>query len=144
MSSTVRNRTTRLGALAFGLVATLAGCGGGVNVLVLDAKAKTTDLQINNSSLQSDCEIVTGKALYNEQIMQIVVDLQSHLNDSQKLYWKCAWKDSDGFPLNETGWHFLPFKGNERKSITDSAPQPRAERCEFLIRRRSTDDHENQ
>lgn len=126
-----------------GVVLVLAGCGGGVNVYMIDAKAKTTDLTISNSSLQSDCEIVSGKALYQEQLMQAFVSLQSHTNDSQKLYYKFNWYDSDGVLMGEEGWTFLALKGNEPYQARGTATGPRAQRCEFMIRRRSKDDHEN-
>jgi uncharacterized protein YcfL len=139
MTSSIRSFVVLLG-----LVAVLTGCGGGVNILNINAKTKTSDMIINNSSLQSDAEIVTGKALYNEQLMQAVVEIQSHTNDSQKLYYKFSWFDSDGFPLPETSWSFVPLLGNEHKVLTGTASAPRAEKCEFAIRRRSTDDRENQ
>jgi hypothetical protein len=122
----------------------LAGCGGGINFARFDAKAKTFDIgPINNGSLQSDCEIVTGKALYQEQLMQCSIELQSHTHDSQKVYYTWRWEDSDGFTLAEEPWHFLALMGDEHKLVTGTATAPRAVKAEFLIRHRSEDDHEN-
>jgi uncharacterized protein YcfL len=140
MSPTFR-RTVLALTLFAGL---LAGCGGGVNVAQFDAKAKTFSIgPINNGSLQSDCEIVTGKALYQEQLMQCSIELQSRTSSSQKVYYTWRWMDSDGFSLAEEPWHFLPLMGNERKMVTGTASAPRAVKAEFLLRERSEDDHEN-
>jgi hypothetical protein len=131
---------SRLLALSLALV---AGCGGGVNIAQVDPKTGFHLGPINNGSLQSDAEIETGRALYQERLMQCWIEIQSHLNDSQKLYYKWNWFDADGAPLQEEGWHFVPFKGNERKTVMGTATAPGATRAEFLLRRRSTDDHEN-
>jgi len=133
-----------LGALL--LACGLLGCGGGINYARFDAKAKTVEVgPINNSSLQHDCEIVdgTGRALYQEQLMQCSIELQSHSHDSQKLYYKWRWLDSDGFALSEDPWRFLPLMGDDHKQVTGTATQPRAVKAEFLLRHRSSDDHEN-
>jgi hypothetical protein len=138
------NPVFRKTLLALSVVAGLVGCGGGVNVAQFDAKAKSFTIgPINNGSLQSDCEIVNGKALYQEQLMQCAIELQSHTHDSQKLYYTWRWMDSDGFSLAEEPWHFLPLLGDERKMLTGTATAPRAVKAEFLLRHRSTDDHEN-
>jgi hypothetical protein len=138
------NPVLRKSLVALALVACLAGCGGGVNVAQFDAKAKSFSIgPINNGSLQSDCEIVNGKALYQEQLMECSVELQSHTHDSQKVYYTWRWMDSDGYPLAEEPWHFLPLLGDERKIVKGSATAPRAVKAEFLLRHRSTDDHEN-
>lgn len=138
------NPVFRKTLLALALAVGLVGCGGGINVARFDAKAKTFDLgPINNGSLQSDCEIVTGRALYQEQLMQCSVELQSHTNDSKKVYYTWRWIDSDGFMLAEEPWHFLPLLGNEKKLVTGTATAPRAVKAEFILRNRSTDDHEN-
>ena len=135
-----------VGGLAVSAVVALfaIGCGGGVNMMTINAKSKSNDLVINNPSLQGDAEIMSGKALYNEQLMQAFVEIQSHSNDSQKLYYRFVWYDTDGFELPGTGgWHFLPLVGNEKKQVSAAAGAPRAERAEFSLRRRSTDDREN-
>lgn len=125
------------------LVLALAGCGGGVNIAEIDARSKQFNLvAINDGGLQSDAEIVGGKALYQEQLMQALVEVQSHENDSQKLYYKWNWQDQDGFPLKEEPWQFLVLNGNERKLLTGTASAPRAERCQFLLRRPNTKDGE--
>src|SRR5207302_213682 len=102
------------------------------------AKAKSFELgPINNPSLQSDCEIVSGRALYQEQLMQCSIELQSHTHDSQKLYYSWRWMDSDGFALSDDPWRFLPLLGDEHKQLSGTATQPRAVKAEFLIRHRS-------
>ena len=126
------------------VLSALAGCGGGINVAQYDAKAKSFSIgPINNPSLQSDCEIVSGKALYQEQLMQCSIELQSHTHDSQKLYYTWRWMDPDGYTLAEEPWRFLPLVGDEHKMLTGTATAPRAVKAEFWIRHRSKDDHEN-
>ena len=125
-------------------LAVLAGCGGGINVAQFDAKAKTFTVgPINNGSLQRDCEIVSGKALYQEQLMNCTVELQSHTHDSQKLYYTWRWIDSDGFTLKEDPWMGIQLMGDEHKMLQGMATAPRAVKAEFWLRHRSTDDHEN-
>ena len=131
---------TVLVALAMAVV---AGCGGGVNILELDAKAHSATKTINNSSLESDATILGGKPLYQGDIMQCFVNLQSNTNDSQKLYYKFFWFDADGAQLGDDHWSWINLLGHQPKTINASAPTPRAERAQFLLRRRSTDDHEN-
>lgn len=129
-----------LGALALALV----GCGGGVNVAQLDGRSKEFRIvSIGDSGLQSDAEIVTGKALYQEQLMEGYVEIQSTENDTQKLYYKWTWFDSDEFQLTEQPWQFLVLNGNERKQVKGTAPQPRAVRAQFALRRPNTDEREN-
>ena len=126
------------------VLSVVAGCGGGVNIAEFDAKKKTFTLgPINNPSLQRDCEIVDGKALYQEQLMQVSIRLQSHTHDSQKLYYTWRWIDGDGYMLQEEPWHFLALMGDEERPLTGTATAPRAEKAQFIIRHRSTDDHEN-
>lgn len=139
-------RTHWLGSLyaVLGVLLLVAGCGGGVNIAEVDARSKKFAIvAINDGSLQSDAEIVNGRALYQEQLLQAVIEVNSHSNGSQKLYYKFNWFDGDDFPLAEAHWQFLPLLGNERKVVTANAPQPKAVRCQFMLRRPSSDDHEN-
>jgi uncharacterized protein YcfL len=85
---------------------------------------------------------VNGKALYQEQLMQAVVEVHSKLNRTQKYYYKWNWFDADEFPLAEGPWQFVVLNGDEQKLITGTAPQPRAVRCQFLWRRPSTKEGE--
>ena len=75
----------------------VAGCSSGANVLQMDARSKTNDRRIYDSGLQSDAEIVTGKPMYSELIMVAFVELQSHVSQTQKLYYRFTWYDQDGF-----------------------------------------------
>ena len=125
-------------------IAVAAGCGGGVNILELDAKAHSVSKTINNSSLESDTTIQGGKPLYLQDMMQCFINLQSNTNDSQKLYYKFFWFDADGAQLGDDHWSFITLKGHEPRTLSATAPTPRAERAQFMLRRRSTDDHENQ
>jgi hypothetical protein len=130
-------------ALALFVLATLAGCAGEINYAELDAKAKSFSIgPINNGSLQSDCEIVSGKALYQEQLMQVTIELQSHIHRHQKVYYSWRWIDGDGYALPDDPWHWVELMGDEDRSITGTATAPRAVKAQFLLRRPSSEDHE--
>jgi uncharacterized protein YcfL len=129
------------------LAVTLAasGCTTGANFAKFDSKSKAMTIgPINDSGLQSDAEILPGgQALYQEQLMNTQVEVQSHSNSKQKLYYQWRWFDSDNFPLGEDAWHWIQLDPNDKKMLTGIASQARATRAEFLLRRPSSEDHEN-
>lgn len=123
-----------------------SGCGGGaaVNIAEVDARSKKFEIiSTENGSLHEDAPITNGKALYQEQLMQCVFEVQSTDNrHTQKLYYKFNWFDGDEFPLADQPWHFLSLGSMEKKTLVGTAPQPRAVRCQIMLRRPSKDDRE--
>ncbi len=129
--------TSRIIAGLAGLLLLLAsGCASAntANRLQItpDGQAEIT---ITNSSLQSDVEIVSGRALYEDDVLVVAVELLSHVDEKATLEYRFAWRDADDFVLEEEAWSELFVNALEEKQVQGRATEPNSARGTFELRR---------
>jgi uncharacterized protein YcfL len=126
------NRTLLLLALLLPLG---AGCASNTANRVTLVPEGTAEITVTNGGLQGDCEIVSARALYEDEILMGVVELKSHIAPKLTLEGRFTWYDSDGIQQEEKAWMEVFVNGLEEKQVQGRAPEPGAVRGVFELRR---------
>ena len=94
-------------------------------------------ITVNNPGLHDECEIVSGRALYEGDVLLGVVMVRSHEDHKQTLEYRWTFVDSDGV-VEESGtgqqWRTTFVNGLEDKQLTGRATEPGAVRGAFELR----------
>lgn len=129
--------TSRIVAGLAGLLLLLAsGCASAntANRLQVEPNGQAR-ITITNSSLQSDIEIVSGRALYEDDVLVVAVELISHMDRKATLEYRFSWRDADDFVLEEDSWSELFVNGFEEKQVQGRATEPNSAQGTFELRR---------
>ena len=115
---------------------TLAGCATWAANRITIMPQETAQISIHNSRLQDDCEIVTGRGLYEDEIMLGAVDLRSLEGEKRTFEYRWRWYDSDGITQGSStsSWKTMFINSMEEKQITGRATRRGAEKAVFEIR----------
>jgi len=124
-------------ALALVVAGLVSGCTSYTpNRLEIPAQG-TTSLKIDNSDLQDDVAIESGRCLYEGDIMLGLVTVKNTTDDNINVQTRWKWFDSDGVEAvagNEGRWDLLFLKGAEEKQIQGRATRPGATKGVFEMR----------
>lgn len=125
-------------ALGVGLLL-LAGCRSpSANKMVINAPPGNAQIEVVNPGLQGEVEIVSGRALYEGEVMLGWVTVRSHVDEKRKLEYRWTFYDADGVAMSigQGGNPWQPVWVNplEEIQIEGRAPQPGATRAEFFVR----------
>lgn len=93
------------------------------------------EITITNGSLQDEVEIVSGRALYEDDVLVVAVELLSHVDRKSTLEYRFSWRDADDFVLEEDSWSELFVNGLEEKQVQGRATEPNSARATFELRR---------
>ena len=97
----------------------------------------TTEIDVPNSSLQADCELVKGAVeLPKNDPLKGSVTLRSKLRHSQTYQCRWRWFDSEGTLLatSEVTWHTLSIAPKEERTVGGQAPNNLARKAKFQLR----------
>ncbi len=93
-------------------------------------------IEVVNPGLGRRCEIVSGRALYEGDILVAAVLVRSHWDTAQILEYRWTWYDADDLrqETSSKGWRSLRVDSLEEKQVTARAPQRNALRGVFELR----------
>jgi hypothetical protein len=98
------------------------------------APERESSITIKNEGLQNRCGIRGARALYEDEILMGVIDVESGV-DRKKLYeYRFSWKDSDGIALEARPWDELHIDALESKQVHGRASEPGAVSGYFEVR----------
>ncbi len=120
------------------LLSALAGCAvsPAANRAIVYPE-RTAQIEVVNLDLHERVEIVSGRALYEDEILTGVVQLRSQVEEKQTLEYRWTWYDADDFQqVSEASdhWRTVFVDALEDKQVTGRATQPRAARGVFELR----------
>jgi uncharacterized protein YcfL len=118
------------------LVSLSSGCGTTAANTIELSTDNEAQIRILNSSFADDIEISTGKASYINEIMEVVVTVESLDSERHAIEYLAKWFDRDGVVLNNTDqpWITEFVAAREIKQIRVVSPGPGAKSCRVLVR----------
>ncbi len=109
---------------------------------------RTAVIEVLNPGLQDEVEIVSGRALYEDELLTGVVQLRSHEEERKlTLEYRWSWFDGDDFEqVTEVSdhWRTIFLDPMEEEQVSARATAPGAVRGVFELRRstaRTDGDH---
>lgn len=147
-------RATFAAARALALSLALAALGGAGCASTKAANRalvypeRTAEIEVLNPGLQGQVEIVSGRALYEDEILAGAVQLRSHEGKRKlTLEYRWSWFDGDDFELVTEAsdhWRTIFLDPLEVEQVSGRATAPGAVRGVFELRRstaRTDGDH---
>ncbi len=97
-------------------------------------------LEIHNAALEGDIIITDMKMRRTGGLLEVQVELSNLTGSDQHVQYRFAWFDDDNFEVDKDAgaWTALLLHGNEQKSMTAVAPNPRASTYKLQVRELST------
>lgn len=120
-----------------GLALCVAGCASAASNRVDVVPQGTASIEVANSGLQGECEIVSGRALYEDETLMGIVELRSHEDEKQTLEYRWSWFDADGVRQgNESDrpWKTVFVNALEEKQVVGKAMRKGATRGQMELR----------
>lgn len=112
------------------------GCATQAANSITLAPEVSSQIEVMNSGLHSECEITGGGAvLYEDKILSTFVVLHSHLDVKQTLEGRWTFEDAQGYPMKGgVAWKSLFVNAREEQKVEGKAPGPMAARGKFELR----------
>ena len=89
---------------------------------------------INNIPLDYKVSIAGYNSRFNNDLLEVQVDLQNHKQEQYELEYKIRWFDDTGFEIDSTPWLPVTINAMEFRSIKQIAHNPKIENFKFYIR----------
>ena len=97
-------------------------------------KSRTNQYIINNIPLNYRVSIVSYKSRFNNNLLEVQVDIQNHNQKPYDLEYRIRWFDDSDFEVDSTPWLPLTLNAMEFRSIKEIAHSPKVENFKFYIR----------
>lgn len=119
------------------------GCATEAANSITVAPEVSSQIEVLNSGLHSDCEISGGGAvLYEDKLLSTYVVLKSHLDKKITLEGRWSWEDAQGYPIKASrGWNTIFVNAQEEQKVEGRAPGPLAVSGKYELRYHSGETH---
>lgn len=112
------------------------GCATEAANSITVAPEVSSQIEVQNSGLHSECEIIGGGAvLYEDKLLSTYVVLKSRLDVKQSLEGRWSWEDAQGYPIKANrAWKTVFVNALEEKKVEGRAPGPLAVLGKYELR----------
>lgn len=120
------------------------GCASQAANSITVAPEVSSQIEVQNSGLHSECEIIGGGAvLYEDKLLSTYVSLKSRLDVKQRLEGRWSWEDAQGYPMKvNRAWKTVFVNALEEKKVEGRAPGPMAVIGRYELRYHSGENNE--
>ena len=117
------------------------GCASQAANSITVAPEVSSQIEVQNGGLHSECEIIGGGAvLYEDKLLSTYVVLKSRLDVKQTLEGRWSWEDAQGYPIKSNrGWKTIFVNALEEQKVEGRAPGPLAVIGKYELRYHSGD-----